>query len=419
MRAAAGSTHRRPRRRPTRLVAGVVASTALAVGLVATSVAAVQAVPPTTDPVTAAEYGARWIAAQYDPAGFVPGPTDAPNIGQTLQSTLALAAAGVEEPTFDQAMTWLQANAATVITGDDPARIGYLLLLADAAGIAPTTFGGLDLPALLLATEGDFAPGLFGAADPTYDGAFRQSIAIMGLVASGTAVPGSASTWLADQQCDSATPAAEGGWQAYRADLAQPCDAPDPINYTGPDTNATAVALQALLAVGSFPGSDDALDFLEASQSSDGGFAYVAGGDTDPNSTALVVQAIVAGGEDPAGGRWLVGTSSPITSLLSWQVGCDAPVADQGAFASPFSDGFPDEVATGQAVWGAAGLSFPLDGPVAFTAAAVPCLPPSSTTTTTTASTSTTTSGGATTTSTAPGTSVAAQPIVIEPRFAG
>lgn len=405
---------RRPARPGTRLAVAVLAAAALSVS----GIGAVQAAPPTDDPRTAAGYGARWLAARFDPAGFVPNAIGDPNIGATLNDALALAATGVEGATFEQALDWLQANVTDVIdggaTGDDPGRLGFLLLLADAAGIDPTAFGSEDLPALLLATEGAYAPGLFGGADPTYDGAYRQSIAITGLLASGTPVPATASDWLVDQQCDGATPEAAGGWQAYRSDLSVPCDVPDPNLYTGPDTNATSAAVMALEGIGPFAGTDEALDFLAASQSTDGGFAYVAGGATDPNSTALVILGILAGGEDPTAGRWVQGSADPVTSLLSWQVGCDAPAADQGGFASPFSSGAPDPGATGQAVWGAAGRTFPLDGAVTFTAAPVPCLAP--TTTTTTAPTSTT---AAPTTTTTTAASPVAQAVVTAPQLAG
>ena len=421
MRVASGSRPNaasHPLRTSRRLLVAAVASAMVAVGVI--GIGGVAAAPPTTSLETSAQYGARWLATQYGSEGFVPTAVDTPNISATLQNTLALATAGVEEDTFDLAMAWLQANAATVIdggpTGDDPARLGYLLLLAEAAGVDPTSFGGLDLPALLLATEGDYEPGLFGGADPTYDGAFRQGIAIVGLLAGGGGAPATATTWLQDQQCDGSAPAAEGGWQAYRADLALPCAEPDPINYTGPDTNSTALAIWALAGADllSAGDTDDALDFLERAQASDGGFPYVAGGSTDPNSTALVILAILAAGEDPAAGSWVDGTPSPQASLLSWQVGCDAAPADQGAFASPFSAGLPDPIATNQAVWGVAGNTFPLVGTTGFTTAAVPCLAP----TTTTTSGGPTTSVAPTTSTTTPASPVA-QPVSATPRLAG
>jgi hypothetical protein len=188
------------------------------------------------------------------------------------------------------------------------------------------------------------------------------------------------------------------------------------VNYTGPDTNATSVAIWALDGVGITTGIDDALDFLDAAQDSDGGFPYVSGGAVDPNSTALVILAVLAGGEDPSAGRWVEGASTPFTSLLSWQVGCDAPVADRGGFASPFSAGAPDPGATGQATWGAAGRTFPL-GPVTFSTAAEPCVPPTTSTTTTSAPTTSTTTITTPTTAVTP--APVAQAVVTQPRLAG
>ena len=72
-----------------------------------------------------------------------------------------------------------------------------------------------------------------------------------------------------------------------------------------------------------------------------------------------VIQALVGLGEDPETAPWIEGGVSPYDSLISWQI-VDGDPADVGAFASPFSDGFPDQFATQQAVWGVSGLAFPL-----------------------------------------------------------
>jgi hypothetical protein len=119
-----------------------------------------------------------------------------------------------------------------------------------------------------------------------------------------------------------------------------------------------------LAAIGSTP-PHDALAFLDATQEPDGGWAFIAGVGTDPNSTALVIQALVGVGEDPEAAPWIEAGSSPWDSLLTWQIGDEGEPADRGAFASPFSDGFPDQFATQQAVWGVAGKAFPL-GEVQF-----------------------------------------------------
>ena len=57
--------------------------------------------------------------------------------------------------------------------------------------------------------------GLYGSSDPTYDGVFRQSLAILGLHAAGQTPDPTAIDWLLDQQC------ADGGFSSYNADAGQ------------------------------------------------------------------------------------------------------------------------------------------------------------------------------------------------------
>lgn len=383
------------------------------------AVAAIALLAPVGGPAGAADtrtdathLGARWVAEQFTEAGYIPDPTGQPAPTNTAQSALALAAAGTEEGTFDAAMAWLEANAEAYVSpgaNDDPAALGYLLLLTDAAGADPTSFGGLDLVARLGATLGaSGTTGLYGAGDPTFDGVFRQSIAILGLVASGATVPAAAVDWLHGQQCGATSPVgARGGWEPFRADPTPPCALPDIVNFTGPETNSTAMAVQALEAVDQAP-AQDPLDFLATAQGPDGGFPFLTGLDVDPNSTALVLQALAAAGADPSGAPWAKPGGTPISSLLAWQIGCAGEDGDVGGFASAFSDGFPDQMASQQAVWGVAGSPFPL-GPVTFADPADPCgSSPTTTSTSTVPSTS------------VPSTTVVGSPSpVVAPRFAG
>ncbi|MGH2559306.1 MAG: hypothetical protein ACRDJH_09595, partial [Thermomicrobiales bacterium] len=87
------------------------------------------------------------------------------------------------------------------------------------------------------------------------------------------------------------------------------------------DTNTTAVVIQALVAMGhgDDPMVESALGYLATVQAEGGGFAYQPADPLAPdaNSTALVVQALIAAGEDPASGDWndaagaLVGFQNP------------------------------------------------------------------------------------------------------------
>lgn len=384
---------------------------------------------------TAANDAALWLASTFTSDGWIAGPGGDPAVGKTVTAALALATAGVSGDVFTDAVTWIEDHVNDYVEvggSDSPGSLGYLLLLADVAGSDPTNFGGHNLITRLNATLDAREPGLFGAADPTYDGIFRQSLAILGLEAAGVTPPATAVSWLKDQQCDSPVEA-KGGWQAYRADTSVPCSLPDPMMYSGPDSNSTALAVQALAYLSVAPPLDpvitDAMSFFAGAQDANGGFGYIAGGSTDPNSTALVIQAIYAAGGNPSDSAWIAPDGDPISSLLSWQIGCDGPAGDRGAFTSPFSDGAPDSIATIQAIWGASGHAFPL-GFVEFRAAQSSCdllqVPDPDTTNTTASGSNNSTTVPVPTTTVVPTTtrpSVAANqvasPARYQPAFAG
>ena len=93
------------------------------------------------------------------------------------------------------------------------------------------------------------------------------------------------------------------------------------------DTNGTALAIQALIAAGEPPTSTAVvrgLNYLKGAQNADGGFPWDPqsqwGTASDTNSTAYVVQAIVATGEDPTAGRWKVGDNHPVKYLVNMQL---------------------------------------------------------------------------------------------------
>ena len=205
----------------------------------------------------------------------------------------------------------------------------------------PTTFGGdtptNNLVARLEATQrttGSDA-GLFGAEDPTYDGAFRQGLSLMALANQGIAngVTAAGVAWLKNQQCS------DGGWTAYRSatGAGNPCPAPDPATFTGPDTNSTALAVEGLVAAGaSFPVSLTT-SFFESAQNSDGGFGYIGASSQspDPDSTGEVIQALVALGQLGNAAFTQSGGATPSSALASFQLGCRRPPDGGVRLSSP------------------------------------------------------------------------------------
>lgn len=357
--------------------------TALAAALVLVVAAALPAAaapppsgPPTDDGPTAASWGAGWLASQLE-AGIPLEVFGSPDWGSTVEAALALAQTGVAADTLAAAWDAVVANRDTVVApagADDPGRLARVILLALLIGQDPRAVGDgadADLVARLEATIRTDGPdaGLYGSGDPTYDGTFRQGLAIAALSAAGGTVDASAPAWLLAQQCD------DGAWMPYRSDLSQPC-AVDMTLFVGPDSNSTALGVVGLVRAGTGAEAVAAgLAHLAAVRTSEGGWGFYPGDPADPNSTAVVLQAYATVGQ--------AAPAEAVASLLSFQVGCDADPADRGGFASAFSGGAPDILATVQAVPGAAGQAIP---GTAGRPAAEPldCEPEETTTTTTT-----------------------------------
>lgn len=159
--------------------------------------------------------------------------------------------------------------------------------------------------------------GLFGSGDPTYDGVWRQSLALLAQHTVGVEPAAKAVDWLTGQQC------ANGAFAAFRADPAKACDAKVMV-----DTNSTAAAVQALAALGGHDAqTGKAVTWLKSVQNKDGGWGYTPGGASDANSTSVVVGALTAVGEKPDAVR--KDGKSPSDALLKLALPC----ADGGAFA--------------------------------------------------------------------------------------
>ncbi|WP_354640041.1 prenyltransferase/squalene oxidase repeat-containing protein [Kitasatospora camelliae] len=196
---------------------------------------------------------------------------------------------------------------------------------------------------------------LFGKGDPQYDGVWRQSLALTALARHQAKPAESAVAWLTAQQCT------DGGWPSFRADASVACDPKKE------DSNATAVAVQALVALGGHQERvGKAVRWLKEVQNADGSWAFNPGDPGDANSTGLAVDALLAAGTDPAqvarGGR------NAYDALSSFQLGCASAPEKRGAFAyQPEPDGSlkANMQATAPAAFAAAGGRLPLGAPAA------------------------------------------------------
>ncbi|MET9294225.1 prenyltransferase/squalene oxidase repeat-containing protein [Streptomyces sp. NPDC003077] len=193
--------------------------------------------------------------------------------------------------------------------------------------------------------------GLYGDKDPQYDGVWRQSLTLLAQDAVGERPARSAVDWLTGQQC------ADGSFTAFRPEPVRACD-----GKTLRDTNQTAVAVQALAAIG---GHDDAVKkavtWLKSVQQDDGGWSSMAGAPSDTNSTSVVIGALAAAGEKPEAVTSKKGGKNPYDALAGLQLGCDAKDGERGAFAfQPGKDGklAPNDDATAAAALGALGKGY-------------------------------------------------------------
>lgn len=189
--------------------------------------------------------------------------------------------------------------------------------------------------------------GLYGTTDPTYTGVSDQSLAILGLVSVGVGPSAAAIDWLVSQQC------LDGSFQAYRASIRTACGPSDPVNFSGPDTNSTALAALALDSVGKLTQAKKAANWLTkaGAKAPNGttGIAYYpsVGALPDTNSSALAYLAMTGLGVNSA----IVGQVR--TYLLS----SITPCAQSGGAKYQIVDAGVNNSASAQALFGLKGLA--------------------------------------------------------------
>lgn len=242
-----------------------------------------------------------WIASQQQADGSFPGFGP----GSTADAVFAICAVGGDPNGFLQGenspITFLAAQSKELSKNAGSTAKAILAVLC--AGKDPRRFGGVDLVAALEKAY-DAHNGVYGT-DLT-----GHAFALLALSAAGRPIPAAAVDYVRRTQ----TP--EGGW-AWDGNPAS----------GGADTNSTALAVQALLASGvsaSDPAIQAALAYFHTQQNADGGFPYAKpspwGSESDTNSTAYVVQALCAAGEDPEGPAWTVEGHTPLSFLLQMQL---------------------------------------------------------------------------------------------------
>ena len=299
------------------VVASAILATLLTLPLgLAAALPTSASVPTDSEQATAA---LRYLWAAQRPNGSLDG-----SLGETADFVIGTAAAGYDPATLQGCAGTATALDFLATASDgapaDAAKTGKTILAVVAAGGDPAGFHGRDLLARLAAL---YHPdtGVFG------DGStFSQSFAILGIEAGGGSVPAAALAELKALQ-DS-----DGSWSYGTA----------PMAAGDGDTNSTAIALMALGSAGDHSADATALAYLRTQQLADGGFPYQNASvwgppASDPDSDAVVLQALVAADQDPEGASWQQGSNTVLTHLRSGQ-GADGgfayPGMPEGAFTT-------------------------------------------------------------------------------------
>jgi Prenyltransferase and squalene oxidase repeat len=318
----------------------------------------------------AAKAAANWLVTQQAADGSIGG-----SLSTTANAILALAAAH-DTAAAQSALSYMETNADAYINSsstqntDGPGQLALLILDARAMNVNPTSFGGTNLPARMVATEqtSGVDAGLFGTEAQLNSftvGGYVQGLVFVALKAVGQTADTAALNWLTGQQC------ASGGWVLQSQATSTGGCTEDPSSGTGPDTNSTSLALQGLAAQGAVTASirSSALSFLTSGQDADGGWSYYPNStaqpqQTDPQSTGLVIQALLAMGLSPTTSTFTSSGHSPVSALLSFVV---TSGSDAGAISSPFGSPTTGDVpSTNQVTPVLAGLTYGFGPPNSY-----------------------------------------------------
>lgn len=249
--------------------------------------------------------GANWLIGQLE-GGLIHYPQawgGGADYGLSIDTGTALAAVGGHASEVSAIADAVAAGIDGYISGDAfgdtgstyAGPVAKAAVFATTAGADPTAFGGVDLVSRLSGQVQSGAPITGRIADTSSFGdnanTLGQAFAVRALTTAGSAAAPSALAFLLEQQCS------DGFFRLYftadKTQQDQSCDGGVATGDSAPDTDATAIAVQQLLALGS---SDQAVtgaiaaaeSWLRSQQHRDGSF----GGGTstaaaNANSTGL------------------------------------------------------------------------------------------------------------------------------------
>ena len=283
------------------------------------------------DPITD---GLAWLKTQQQAdGGFTNGFSEGSDLGTTCDIVLAIAADGQDTSTWvsddgNSPLDYLRAQ----VTGGAVDTLGLkakVVLALLATGQDPTAFAGSDLIAEL-ETAYDEDTSSYGET------IFDHALVMLALSNADRPVPDGAAQYLLDNQGD------DGAWALFAG------------TDSAGDTNTTALAIQALLATGHQDEIGEAFTYLGDVQNDDGGFPYQSpsdyGTDTYANSTAIVLQALLAAGESLS--DWSPKGKSPLDALTGLYD------AESNAFFWQAAVPGGNVLATAQAIPAVAGYTF-------------------------------------------------------------
>ena len=232
------------------------------------------------------------VGAQNADGGFGPAPGSGSSALYSGWAALGLAAGGENPQDIVRDGHSLIGYVESGAGSSDPGDVERNILVAAAAGLPATSFGGRDLVAELRAD--------FRRNGSVNDQTNWTSFAVLALRAAGVAPPPGTLAWLVRQQDG------DGGFNfATRGGLS--------------DVDDTGGALEALAGVGGSAASrarNRAVAYIRGQQDRDGGFPGMPGAGSNAQSTAFGVQGLLAAGVDP-GSLHRRGAPSPVDYLRS------------------------------------------------------------------------------------------------------